>query len=73
MRWRSSPTAPPIAACLPALGRQAICAQVAQACRDGRHVEGVLGAVQAVNDALEAAVPAGAADRDELSNRSILL
>jgi uncharacterized membrane protein len=59
--------------CLPAERWQEICAQVAQACRDGRHVEGVLAAVQAVNDALEAAVPAGAAGRDELTNRSILL
>ena len=44
-----------------------------QACRDGRHVEGVLAAVEAVNDALAARVPAGEHDRDELPNRSILL
>jgi hypothetical protein len=30
-------------------------------------------AVQAVNDALEAMVPAGAHDRDELPNRPVLL
>jgi uncharacterized membrane protein len=59
--------------CLPAERWQSICAEMAQACRDGRHVEGVLAAVQAVNDALAAVVPAGEHDRDELPNRSILL
>jgi uncharacterized membrane protein len=60
--------------CLPAERWQEICTRVAQACRDGRHVEGVLAAVQAVNDALAARVPAGAHDeQDELPNRSILL
>jgi uncharacterized membrane protein len=59
--------------CLPAERWQAICAGMTQACRDGRHVEGVLAAVEAVNDALAARVPAGEHDRDELPNRSILL
>ena len=59
--------------CLPAERWQEICSRVAQACRDGRHVEGVLSAVQAVNDALAAAVPALAENQDELPNRSILL
>ena len=59
--------------CLPAERWQEICTRMAQACRDGRHVDGVLAAVEAVNDALAAAVPACADDRDELPNRSILL
>ena len=59
--------------CLPAERWQEICTRVAQACRDGRHVDGVLSAVQAVNAALAAVVPAGTHDQDELPNRSILL
>lgn len=59
--------------CLPAERWQAICSDVGTACREGRHVEGVLAAVKAINAALEAVVPAGRHDRNELPNRSILL
>jgi uncharacterized membrane protein len=59
--------------CLPDERWKEICAAVAQACRDGRHVEGVVAAVHAVNEALQARVPAGKHDQDELPNRSILL
>ena len=57
--------------CLPAERWQEICIGMAEACREGRHVEGVLAGVQAVNAGLAAAVPAGAGDPDELPNRSI--
>ena len=58
---------------LPDARWQEICATVAKACREGHHVDGVVAAVRAVNDALAAALPAQARDRDELPNRSILL
>jgi uncharacterized membrane protein len=58
---------------LPASGWQAICEAMAQACRENRHVEGVVAAVDAVNRTLQAALPAAGADADELPNRSIVL
>ena len=59
--------------CLPSEGWQEICAAMAQASREGRHVEGVVTAIHAVSGALSAAVPAREEDRDELPNRSMLL
>ena len=59
---------------LPAAGWTAICEAMAQACREGRHVDGVVSALRTVNETLQAALPtAGGADQDELSNRSIVL
>lgn len=58
---------------LPAARWQEICAEVTQACRDGRHVDGVVAAVATLNQALHAALPSTARNPDELSNRSIVL
>jgi uncharacterized membrane protein len=48
-----------------------ICAAVTHACRSERHVDGVVDAIVAINQELQAALPAGAGDQDELPNRSI--
>lgn len=60
---------------LPPSGWQEICATVTQACREGRHVDGIVAAIHAVNAVLQSALPATAADgdQDELPNRSIVL
>jgi uncharacterized membrane protein len=58
---------------LPQARWQEICAGVADACRAGNHVAGILDAVSTVNQALAATLPAQARDQDELPNRSILL
>jgi uncharacterized membrane protein len=58
---------------LPAGKWTEICDAMAQACREGRHVDGVVSAIGAVNDALTAALPAAGAGQDELPNRSIVL
>jgi uncharacterized membrane protein len=61
------------ARCLPAAKWQEICTTVTQACREGRHVDGVVAAIQAVNQALHEALPIGEHDHDELPNRPIVL
>ena len=58
---------------LPDGGWLAICDAMAQACREGRHVDGVVAAIGAVNQALQAALPAKGPDRDELPNRAIVI
>jgi uncharacterized membrane protein len=58
---------------LPAGKWMEICEAMARACREGRHVDGVVSAIGAVNDALTAALPAGGTGQDELPNRSIVL
>lgn len=58
---------------LPAARWQEICATMTAACRAGRHVDGVVAAIRAINEALHATLPAAAADRDELPNRPIVL
>ncbi len=60
---------------LPPQGWQQICATVTQACREERHVDGIVAAIGAVNEALQAGLPANldAQDRDELPNRPIML
>jgi len=46
---------------------------VTTACREGRHVDGVVEAIRAINEALESALPALPSTQDELPNRSIRL
>jgi uncharacterized membrane protein len=58
---------------LPVEGWRSICQAVAAACRDGRAVDGLVAAIDAVNRALQAALPARGPDSDELPNRSIIL
>lgn len=58
---------------LPAARWQEICAELTRACREGWHVDGVVAAVAALNQAMQAALPAAAGNQDELSNRSIVL
>ncbi|HZH07106.1 MAG TPA: TPM domain-containing protein, partial [Lautropia sp.] len=55
--------------CLPPARWLALCESMAQACRENRHVEGVVTAIGDVNQALQAALPATAQDADELPNR----
>jgi uncharacterized membrane protein len=59
--------------CLPAARWQEVCTTVTEACRAGRHVDGVVAAIQAVNQALHEALPIGEHDDDELPNRPIVL
>ena len=64
-------------AALPALSPQAwaaICATLAEACRGGRPVDGVITAIAAIHEALARQLPAdGRPDVDELTNRPIRL
>ncbi len=59
--------------CLPEGRWQEICASVTKACREGRHVDGVVESIRAINEALESALPALPSTQDELPNRSIRL
>ena len=58
---------------LPAARWEEICATLTQACRDGRHVDGVVAAIRAINEALRTALPAMTDNPDELPNRPMVL
>ena len=58
---------------LPAARWDEICATMARACRDGRHVDGVVSAIRALNEELRVALPAQGVNPDELPNRPTLL
>jgi uncharacterized membrane protein len=53
---------------------ESACAQFTNACRDGRHVEGVISAIHTINEALARAFPSGGIDTpDELPNEPLIL
>jgi uncharacterized membrane protein len=53
---------------------ESACAQFTNACRDGRHVEGVISAIHTINQALARAFPSGGIDTpDELPNEPLIL
>ena len=58
---------------MPAARWNEICAAVTRACREGRHVDGVVEAIRAISQGLQAALPASAIDQDELPNRPLRL
>jgi hypothetical protein len=53
---------------------ESACAQFTNACRDGRHVEGVISAIDTINQALARAFPSYGIDSpDELPNEPLIL
>jgi hypothetical protein len=53
---------------------ESACAQFTNACRDGRHVEGVISAIDTINQALARAFPSEGIDSpDELPNEPLIL
>ncbi len=58
---------------IPAARWESLCAAVSRACREGRHVDGILEAIVALDQELQVTLPAASGHPDELPNRPIRL